>query len=91
MKKAVSATQARHALRQIIFSDGSAQLRRRAVDRRPAAHSHVGARRCERTALGIGPRSTVTVGKWRYAGRGYSPEPALQAASVREVGASRGA
>jgi uncharacterized Zn-finger protein len=39
----------------------------------------------QRTALGIGGRTTVTVGQWRYAGRGYSPEAALLAASVREV------
>lgn len=45
----------------------------------------------QRTALGIGTRSTVTVGQWRYAGRGYSPEAALVAASVREGGDSRGA
>lgn len=45
----------------------------------------------QRTALGIGSRPTVTVGAWRYAGRGYSPEAALLAASVREGGASRGA
>ncbi|MEV5779920.1 replication initiator [Streptomyces sp. NPDC052287] len=45
----------------------------------------------QRTALGIGSRPTITVGEWRYAGRGYSPEAALLAASVREGGASRGA
>ncbi|MFF3130151.1 replication initiator [Streptomyces mirabilis] len=45
----------------------------------------------QRTALGIGTRQTVTVGRWRYAGRGYSPEAALLAASVREGGASHGA
>ncbi|WP_406374508.1 replication initiation protein [Streptomyces sp. NBC_00647] len=45
----------------------------------------------QRTALGIDLRSTVTVGQWRYAGRGYSPEAALLAASVREGGASHGA
>jgi len=38
----------------------------------------------QRTALGISTRSTVAVGQWRYAGRGYSPEAALLAASVRE-------
>lgn len=45
----------------------------------------------QRTALGIGTRQTVTVGQWRYAGRGYSPEAALLAASAREGGASHGA
>ncbi|MEY2246476.1 replication initiator [Streptomyces sp. BF23-18] len=45
----------------------------------------------QRTALGIGSRPTVTVGAWRYAGRGYSPEAALLAASVREGGACHGA
>ncbi|ONK11194.1 replication initiator [Streptomyces sp. MP131-18] len=34
-------------------------------------------------ALGLGDRDTVSVGTWRYAGRGYSPEAALVAASVR--------
>jgi len=42
-------------------------------------------------ALGLVDRSTITVGEWRYAGRGYSPEAALLAASVREGGASHGA
>ncbi|WOX12580.1 replication initiator [Streptomyces sp. N50] len=45
----------------------------------------------QRTALGIDGRSTVTVGQWRYAGRGYSPEAALLAASVREGGGLHGA
>ncbi|WP_406487818.1 replication initiator [Streptomyces phaeochromogenes] len=45
----------------------------------------------QRTALGIGARSTITVGQWRYAGRGYSPEAALLAASVREGGGRHGA
>ncbi|WP_329312182.1 replication initiator [Streptomyces sp. NBC_01262] len=45
----------------------------------------------QRTALGLGARSTVTVGRWRYAGRGYSPEAALIAASVREGGGRDGA
>ena len=45
----------------------------------------------QRTALGLGERSTVTVGQWRYAGRGYSPEAALIAASVREGGGRDGA
>ncbi|MGW0755373.1 replication initiator [Streptomyces sp. NPDC002814] len=45
----------------------------------------------QRTALGIRGRSTVTVGQWRYAGRGYSPEGALLAASVREGGGRYGA
>ncbi|MGW1504738.1 replication initiator [Streptomyces mirabilis] len=44
----------------------------------------------QRIARGIDLRSTVTVGQWRYAGRGYSPEAALLAASVREGGASHG-
>ncbi|MCX5560740.1 replication initiator [Streptomyces sp. NBC_00038] len=44
----------------------------------------------QRTALGIGARSTVAVGQWRYAGRGYSPEAALLAASVREGGGRHG-
>lgn len=45
----------------------------------------------QRIALGIGARSTITVGQWRYAGRGYSPEAALLAASVREGGGRHGA
>ncbi|UIX30757.1 replication initiator [Streptomyces sp. GQFP] len=45
----------------------------------------------QRTALGIGARSTITVGQWRYAGRGYSPEAALLAASVQEGGGRHGA
>lgn len=45
----------------------------------------------QRTALGLGDRSTVTVGQWRFVGRGYSPEAALVAASVREGGGGHGA
>ncbi|GAA2399445.1 replication initiator protein RepSA [Streptomyces glaucosporus] len=45
----------------------------------------------QRTALGLGDRSMVAVGQWRYAGRGYSPEEALLAASVREGGGVHGA
>ncbi|GAB3010015.1 plasmid replication initiator protein [Streptomyces pseudoechinosporeus] len=44
----------------------------------------------QRKALGLADRSTVTVGQWRYAGRGYSPEAALLAASVREGGGLHG-
>ncbi|MGC0385116.1 replication initiator [Streptomyces sp. SAI-129] len=42
-------------------------------------------------SLGLAGHPTVTVGRWRYAGRGYSPEAALLAASVREGGAFHGA
>ncbi|MET9085646.1 replication initiator [Streptomyces sp. NPDC004237] len=45
----------------------------------------------QRALLGLADRSTVTVGQWRYAGRGYSPEAALLAASVREGGGRHGA
>lgn len=45
----------------------------------------------QRTALGLDDRDTVTVGTWRYAGRGYSPDGDLLAASVREGGGGRGA
>jgi hypothetical protein len=45
----------------------------------------------QRAALGLGGRLTVTAGEWRYAGRGYSPEAALIAASVREGGERHGA
>ncbi|MFJ8947997.1 replication initiator [Streptomyces sp. NPDC102395] len=45
----------------------------------------------QRASLGLAGHPTVTVGRWRYAGRGYSPEAALLAASVREGGASHGA
>ncbi|MCT9008802.1 replication initiator [Streptomyces rhizosphaerihabitans] len=45
----------------------------------------------QRAFLGLADRLTVTVGEWRYAGRGYSPEAALLAASVREGGVSHGA
>ncbi|WP_326649443.1 replication initiator [Streptomyces anthocyanicus] len=46
----------------------------------------------QRASLGLAAdHPTVTVGRWRYAGRGHSPEAALLAASVREGGASHGA
>ncbi|MFF8317820.1 replication initiator [Streptomyces bobili] len=45
----------------------------------------------QRASLGLTDQPTVTVGRWRYAGRGYSPEAALLAASVREGGAFHGA
>ncbi|MFF4346318.1 replication initiator [Streptomyces sp. NPDC001530] len=45
----------------------------------------------QRAFLGLADRPTVTVGQWRYAGRGYSPEAALLAASVREAGGRHGA
>lgn len=45
----------------------------------------------QRASLGLAGHSTVTVGRWCYAGRGYSPEAALLAASVREGGAPHGA
>ncbi|MCX5051057.1 replication initiator [Streptomyces sp. NBC_00474] len=45
----------------------------------------------QRVSLGLADRPTVTVGEWRYAGRGYSPEAALLAASVREGGGLHGA
>ncbi len=45
----------------------------------------------QRASLGLADRSTVMVGQWRYAGRGYSPEAVLLAASVREGGAPHGA
>ncbi|MFJ2953568.1 replication initiator [Streptomyces sp. NPDC087270] len=45
----------------------------------------------QRAARGLAERPLVTVGHWRYAGRGYSPEAALLAASVRERGASHDA
>jgi hypothetical protein len=44
-----------------------------------------------RAALGLDGRSTAVVAQWRYAGRGYSPEAALVAASVREGGGRHGA
>ncbi|MGW6456570.1 replication initiator [Streptomyces sp. NPDC055078] len=40
----------------------------------------------QREALGLGDRPTVTVGHWRFAGRGYSPEAALLATSTHEAG-----
>jgi hypothetical protein len=45
----------------------------------------------QRAALGLGGRTVVTAGQWRYAGRGYSPAAALIAASVREGGGRHGA
>ncbi|TLQ43712.1 replication initiator [Streptomyces marianii] len=45
----------------------------------------------QRASLGLADVPTVTVGQWRYAGRGYSPEAALLAASVREGGGRHGA
>jgi hypothetical protein len=44
----------------------------------------------QRATLGLAGRSVVTVGRWQYAGRGYSPEAALVAASVREGGGLHG-
>jgi hypothetical protein len=44
----------------------------------------------QRAALGLDGRSVITVGHWRYAGRGYSPEAALVAASAREGGGGHG-
>ncbi|MGX1154620.1 hypothetical protein RKD39_002198 [Streptomyces albogriseolus] len=44
----------------------------------------------QREALGLPEHSTVTVGHWRYAGRGYSLEAAFLAASVREGGGRHG-
>jgi hypothetical protein len=45
----------------------------------------------QRASLGLVDRPVVMVGAWRYAGRGYSPEAALLAASVRPGGGSDGA
>ncbi|MGY5045798.1 replication initiator [Streptomyces sp. 900105755] len=45
----------------------------------------------QRASLGLADVPTVTVGQWRYAGRGYSPAGPLLAASVREAGGRRGA
>ncbi|MBD3010135.1 replication initiator [Streptomyces sp. 5-10] len=45
----------------------------------------------QHAALGLTDRPVITVGQWRYAGRGYSPEAALVAASVREGGGGHGA
>ncbi|MFC4030889.1 replication initiator [Streptomyces polygonati] len=45
----------------------------------------------QRAALGLGGRTVVAAGQWRYAGRGYSPAAALIAASVREGGERHGA
>jgi hypothetical protein len=44
----------------------------------------------QRTALGLDGRTTATVGHWRYAGRGYSPDAALVAASLRDGGERHG-
>ncbi|MFJ3797322.1 replication initiator [Streptomyces sp. NPDC090088] len=45
----------------------------------------------QRASLGLADCSTVTVGQWRYAGRGYSPAAALLAAAVRDGGGRHGA
>ncbi|MDH6548696.1 replication initiator [Streptomyces sp. SAI-041] len=45
----------------------------------------------QRASLGLVDGPTVTVGQWRYAGRGYSPAAALLAASLREGGGLHGA
>ncbi|KNE83502.1 MULTISPECIES: replication initiator [Streptomyces] len=45
----------------------------------------------QRAALGLDDRPVISVGQWRYAGRGYSPEGTLVAASVREGGGGHGA
>ncbi|GHE54774.1 replication initiation protein [Streptomyces longispororuber] len=44
----------------------------------------------QRASLHLKDHATATVGHWRYAGRGYSPEAALLAASVREGGGLHG-
>ncbi|MFH8365569.1 replication initiator [Streptomyces sp. NPDC018031] len=45
----------------------------------------------QRAVLGHANRPTIAVGQWRFAGRGYSPEAALIAASVRRGGDGHGA
>lgn len=45
----------------------------------------------QRARLGLGDRTTVTVGQWRYAGRGYEPDAALIAATLRDGGDGHGA
>ncbi|MEV6056897.1 replication initiator [Streptomyces sp. NPDC052107] len=45
----------------------------------------------QRDTLGLAGHPVAVVGQWRYAGRGYSPEAALLAASVREGGGPHGA
>lgn len=45
----------------------------------------------QRQALGLADRPTALVGDWRYAGRGYSAEAALIAASLREGSGEHGA
>lgn len=40
----------------------------------------------QRAALGLDDGTTVLVGNWRYAGRGYDPEGTLVAASLRGGG-----
>lgn len=45
----------------------------------------------QRAALGLEDRATLTAGHWRYAGRGYSPEAALLAATLQEGGDGHGA
>ncbi|MEU6849134.1 replication initiator [Actinacidiphila alni] len=45
----------------------------------------------QRASLGLADRPALVVGHWRYAGRGYSPEAALLAASVRPGGGLHGA
>lgn len=45
----------------------------------------------QRQRLGLTDRSTALVGDWRYAGRGYSAEEALIAASLREGSGGHGA
>ncbi|MEU9334425.1 replication initiator [Streptomyces sp. NPDC048290] len=42
-------------------------------------------------ALGLADRPVISVSNWRYAGRGYTPEAAVLAASVREGGGDHGA
>jgi hypothetical protein len=64
------------------YSTTLGELRRARADHRAAE---------QRKALGLDGRPVVVVGEWRYAGRGYSPEAALVAASVREGGGRHGA
>lgn len=45
----------------------------------------------QRATLGLAGHPVAVVGQWRYAGRGYSPETALLAASVGEGGGPHGA
>ncbi|MEV7286909.1 replication initiator [Streptomyces sp. NPDC093252] len=66
------------------FSTKSRRYSTTLTDLRQARTDHRAQER--HAALGLANRHVISVGNWRYAGRGYTPEAAVLAASVREDG-----